>query len=44
VRVRDEQSKPLADNRADELAPSRECFFGTDRSYHEARHRFVYKL
>ncbi len=20
------------------------CFFGPDRSYHEARHRFVHKL
>jgi putative two-component system hydrogenase maturation factor HypX/HoxX len=44
VRARDEQRKPLAAYRADELARSRECFFGTDPSYHEARRRFVYKL
>ncbi len=44
ARARDKQRKPLAAYRADELARSRECFFGTDRSYHEARRRFVYKL
>jgi putative two-component system hydrogenase maturation factor HypX/HoxX len=44
ARTRDEQRKPLAAYRADELARSRECFFGTDRSYHEARRGFVYKL
>jgi putative two-component system hydrogenase maturation factor HypX/HoxX len=43
-RARDEQRRPLAAYRADELAQSRECFFGVDPSYHEARHRFVYKL
>ena len=43
-RARDEQRRPLAAYRADELARSRECFFGTDLSYHEARRRFVYKL
>jgi putative two-component system hydrogenase maturation factor HypX/HoxX len=43
-RARDEQRKPLAAYRADELARSRSCFFGTDPSYHEARRRFVYKL
>ena len=43
-RERDEQRKPLAAYRAEELARSHECFFGADRSYHEARHRFVYKL
>ena len=42
-RARDEQRRPLAAYRADELARSHECFFGPDRSYHEARHRFVYK-
>ena len=26
------------------MARSRECFFGPDRSYHEARRRFVHKL
>ena len=30
--------------RAEELARSHRCFFGPDRSYHEARRRFVYKL
>jgi len=44
ARARDEQHKPLAAYRADELARSRECFFGTDPSYHEARRGFVYKL
>ena len=36
--------KPLAAYRAEELARSHKCFFGPDRSYHEARRRFVYKL
>ena len=43
-RTRDEQRRPLAAYRADELARSRECFFGPDPSYHEARRRFVHKL
>ena len=43
-RARDEQRRPLAAYRADELTQSRECFFGADPSYHEARRRFVYKL
>jgi putative two-component system protein, hydrogenase maturation factor HypX/HoxX len=43
-RARDEERKPLAAYREEELARSYECFFGLDRSYHEARHRFVYKL
>jgi putative two-component system protein, hydrogenase maturation factor HypX/HoxX len=43
-RARDEQHTPLAAYRAGELARSYECFFGADRSYHEARRRFVYKL
>jgi putative two-component system hydrogenase maturation factor HypX/HoxX len=43
-RARDEQRRPLAAYRADELARSRACFFGPDPSYHEARRRFVYKL
>ena len=43
-RARDEQIKPLSAYRNEELARSHECFFGEDRSYHEARHRFVYKL
>jgi putative two-component system hydrogenase maturation factor HypX/HoxX len=44
ARRRDEQIKPLSAYRAEELARSHECFFGDDRSYHEARHRFVHKL
>jgi putative two-component system protein, hydrogenase maturation factor HypX/HoxX len=44
ARARDEERKPLAAYRAEELARSHECFFGADRSYHEARRRFVYKL
>jgi putative two-component system hydrogenase maturation factor HypX/HoxX len=43
-RERDEQVKPLEAYRADELSLSYECFFGADRSYHEARHRFAFKL
>ena len=42
-RARDEQVKPLSVYRTEELARSHECFFGGDRSYHEARSRFVYK-
>ena len=44
LRARDEQLKPLAVYRHEEMARSHECFFGADRSYHEARRRFVYKL
>ena len=44
ARARDEARKPLAAYRAEELARSHECFFGADRSYHEARRRFVHKL
>jgi putative two-component system hydrogenase maturation factor HypX/HoxX len=43
TRARDEQAKPLSVYRSEELARSHECFFGADRSYHEARSRFVYK-
>jgi putative two-component system hydrogenase maturation factor HypX/HoxX len=43
-RAHDEQIKPLNTYRKEELARSYACFFGEDRSYHEARHRFVYKL
>jgi putative two-component system protein, hydrogenase maturation factor HypX/HoxX len=42
-RAADEQAKPLSVYRSEELALSHECFFGEDRSYHEARSRFVYK-
>jgi len=44
ARARDEAVKPLSVYRTEELARSHECFFGSDRSYHEARRRFVYKL
>jgi putative two-component system hydrogenase maturation factor HypX/HoxX len=44
MRSRDEQIKPLRTYRNEELARSYRCFFGQDRSYHEARHRFVHKL
>jgi putative two-component system protein, hydrogenase maturation factor HypX/HoxX len=43
MRARDEQAKPIGVYRTEELARSHECFFGADRSYHEARTRFVYK-
>jgi putative two-component system hydrogenase maturation factor HypX/HoxX len=43
-RARDEQRKPLAGYRAEELARCRECLFGRDRSHDRARRRFVYKL
>ncbi len=43
-RARDEQVKPLSTYRTEELAKSHECFFGANRSYHEARRRFVFKL
>ena len=44
ARQRDEQAKPLAAYRTEELARSYQSFFGADPSYHEARHRFVHKL
>jgi putative two-component system hydrogenase maturation factor HypX/HoxX len=44
ARAHDELLKPLAAYREEELARSYECFFGADRSYHDARRRFVYKL
>ena len=44
LRARDEQIKPLRAYRNEELARSYRCFFGNDRSYHQARHRFVHKL
>jgi putative two-component system protein, hydrogenase maturation factor HypX/HoxX len=42
-RARDEQFKPLAAYRSEEMARSHACFFGEDRSYHIARSLFVYK-
>ena len=43
-RSHDEQTRPLEVYREQELGRCHECFFGADRSYHEARARFVYKL
>ena len=43
-RMRDEQLKPLSTYRTEELARCHDNFFGSDKSYHEARRRFVYKL
>jgi putative two-component system hydrogenase maturation factor HypX/HoxX len=42
-RARDEQIKPLAVYRTEEMARSHECFFGENRSYHAARSLFVHK-
>jgi putative two-component system hydrogenase maturation factor HypX/HoxX len=42
-RERDEQIRPLAEYRAEELAHLRMNFFGFDPSYHIARHRFVHR-
>ncbi len=42
-RADDERLKRLSAYAKEELARSHECFFGPDRSYHEARRRFVYK-
>lgn len=43
-REQDESSKPLDRYAEEELAEMRRNFFGADRSYHEARRRFVRKL
>ncbi|HEX8157116.1 MAG TPA: hydrogenase maturation protein [Solirubrobacteraceae bacterium] len=43
-RARDEDIKPLQAYRDEELGRSHRSFFGPDRSYHEARRRFVLKL
>jgi putative two-component system protein, hydrogenase maturation factor HypX/HoxX len=43
-RAHDELVKPLRDYRREELERSHDCFFGPDRSYHDARSRFVHKL
>jgi putative two-component system protein, hydrogenase maturation factor HypX/HoxX len=42
-RAHDQRIKPLEVYASEELARSRTCFFGRDRSYHRARRRFVYK-
>jgi putative two-component system hydrogenase maturation factor HypX/HoxX len=44
ARRRDELAKPLNAYRTEELVRSHRCYFGEDRRYHEARHRFVHKL
>lgn len=43
-REQDERKKPLDRYAEEELAEMRRNFFGADRSYHEARRRFVWKL
>ena len=43
-RAHDQRVKPLHAYRTEELAHCLDCFFGRDRSYHDARRRFVYKL
>jgi putative two-component system hydrogenase maturation factor HypX/HoxX len=40
----DEHVKPLREYRQEELARCDECFFGSDKAYHEARRRFVHKV
>ncbi len=42
-RTRDEEARPLADYRAEELARMSMNFYGFDPSYHIARHRFVHR-
>ncbi|MBS0199920.1 MAG: hydrogenase maturation protein [Proteobacteria bacterium] len=42
-RAADERRKPLESHAAEELAHMYRNFFGEDRSYHEARRRFVWK-
>lgn len=42
-RARDQLRRPLEAYRKDEMARSHECFFGADRSYHEARRQFACK-
>ncbi len=43
-RQQDEQQKPLAEYRAEELDKMKLNFYGFDPSYHVARYHFVYKL
>jgi len=43
TRLRDEQLKPLAIYRSEELERMGVNFFGPDPAYHEARRRFVFK-
>jgi putative two-component system hydrogenase maturation factor HypX/HoxX len=44
IREADELAKPLAHYRAEELTRMWDNFFGPDRTYHEARQRFVHKI
>ena len=44
IRQQDEQVKPLAVYRAEELAQMKINFYGLDQSYHIARSNFVYKV
>lgn len=44
IRLLDEQIKPLADYRAEELERMKTNFYGPDQSYHIARSNFVYKI
>ncbi|GAB4199237.1 MAG: hydrogenase maturation protein [Wenzhouxiangellaceae bacterium] len=41
--LRDHEQKPLSSYRREELQRMWQNFFGTDRSFHQARHQFVYK-
>jgi putative two-component system hydrogenase maturation factor HypX/HoxX len=43
-REQDERTKPLDRYAEEELVQMKRNFFGADRSYHEARRRFVWKL
>jgi len=43
-RLEDEQNKPLASYRQEELEKMRRNFYGFDPSYHVARYNFVYKV
>lgn len=43
-RVRDERFKPLTEYRKEELEQMKLNFYGPDKSYHTARHNFVYKI
>lgn len=44
LRARDEGVKPLRRYRAEELTRMWQNFFGSEGTYHEARHRFVHKI
>ncbi|GAB4181376.1 MAG: hydrogenase maturation protein [Coleofasciculaceae cyanobacterium] len=44
TRLRDERVKPLEEYRKEELEQMKLNFYGSDRSYHVARHNFVHKI